>query len=637
MKKAAKPIAATLLFFCLISAFFLFLTYKGEKSARVSTLNELESVDLGKTAVLLHSGLFEWYPNQLLTSQDFDGKSPTEGEGSAMFGTYRAVISLPVGKTYGITGHACSYGQRVFINGQMLSEIGNVSDNAQDFVPRTDYYTVFFTPQTGETEIIIQMAHFNNKNGYYNAIYLGEQELIVRGNRLTFLSDGLTVGTLFAFAVFYLGMFLFYPEKKHMLWFALACFCSGLYFFIFQSKDLNAFVPSLSWAVSHKLEYLSEMGSYVFFVAYVFSLLKIKARRWQIAAFWVPISAVVLYYIIAPSTVYSYYQHPIFVYCLVVIVGTVYILQKSIANKLFKPIENTLVLLSLVAYIALYMTDLITSRNNNLSPFATILVVFFNAVSITMYFSRTEKELNLAQLREREVSETNEMLSRMGELKNEFFHNIAHEMRTPLTVMGGYAQLTAMQIEKDKVTPETIDNLKTVSTEAMRLADMVSRLMKLTFDKELSPTCTKLDPMALLEDVADICRPIVQKNSNDLILLCETSMPILGNAEAFLQVFINLAVNANRHTQKGEIRFRASLTGDKVTFYVENNGEGIQPELVPYIFEKGVSGDGSSGLGLAICRDIIRQCEGEIWLEETGENGTAFAFTAPIYEEEKHE
>lgn len=166
---------------------------------------------------------------------------------------------------------------------------------------------------------------------------------------------------------------------------------------------------------------------------------------------------------------------------------------------------------------------------------------------------------------------------------------------------------------------------------------MVSRLMSLTFDKELSPICTELDPNALLESAADICRPMLQKNSNTLKLSCEAAAPISGNAEALLQVFINLAINANRHTQRGVIRFGATLTGDKVTFYVENNGESIKPELIPYIFDKGVSGDGSSGLGLAICRDIICRCGGEIWLRETGENGTTFAFTAPVWRAEKNE
>ncbi|MDY3013980.1 MAG: HAMP domain-containing sensor histidine kinase [Evtepia sp.] len=87
--------------------------------------------------------------------------------------------------------------------------------------------------------------------------------------------------------------------------------------------------------------------------------------------------------------------------------------------------------------------------------------------------------------------------------------------------------------------------------------------------------------------------------------------------------------NANRHTRNGTITIRASAVEDPafVVFRVEDTGEGIQPELLPHLFEKGTSGDGSSGLGLAICREAVEAHGGQLNLEQTGPSGTVFVFT----------
>lgn len=639
MEKTGRTVIAALIFFAVITSFFYLLVVgvRSDYSPNM-TMEKIEQSDLSSVLVPLGSSLCDWYPAQLYYPEDFEKTEPESGEGKAMYGTYRMLLPLPAGRTYGITGLSCSYAQRVYVNGVLLSEVGQVADNAEDFSARTDSYSIFFTPLTDTTEIIVQMAHWNNKNGYFNRVYLAEQEIIVANNRANFLAGGLIVGTLLAFAVFFFGMFLFYPDKRHLLWFALMCFCSGLYFFIFQNKDIMSLLPELPWAISHKLEYLSQFASFALLIVYVVSLTKLRITKWQKASFFILIGAVMFYYAVMPSSFYSYHQTlPICIYACAMVASMLYVLYRALKDRVLYKSENCIVIVSLLLGIGIYAFDIITNRNYNVMVFGTILTAFFSAIAITMKFARNESELDQAQLREREITESNVMLERMGELKNDLLHNISHEMKTPLTVMSGYAQLTDWQIKEGIVNEQTARNLRTISNEAERLSNMVNRLLAISFNKGTLLKKSKVDIAALLENAAAVCRPVLQRNGNSLELYAVDLPPVYANAESILQVLVNLTINAGKHTRDGIIRYTAAFDEEKAFFTVSDNGSGIAPELVPHIFEKGFSGDGSNGLGLAISQDIMRHNNGEIYLESTSGQGTSFVFTLPLWKEGEHE
>jgi signal transduction histidine kinase len=90
--------------------------------------------------------------------------------------------------------------------------------------------------------------------------------------------------------------------------------------------------------------------------------------------------------------------------------------------------------------------------------------------------------------------------------------------------------------------------------------------------------------------------------------------------------------NADRHTNDGEITVSAAVTDNEITFAVTDTGAGIDPELLPRVFERGISGEtGGMGFGLSICRDIIEAHGGRIWLENEQGKGTTASFTLPVY------
>ena len=217
----------------------------------------------------------------------------------------------------------------------------------------------------------------------------------------------------------------------------------------------------------------------------------------------------------------------------------------------------------------------------------------------------------------------------MNQLNMDFLHKVAHELKTPLTVISGYAQLTGMQLAAGRIADEAPANLKTIQQEAQRLANMVTRLMEYSYGRKSELSFGPVKAEELLESVGAIAVPMCVKNNNTVQVLPGSRGQVHGNFEMLVQIFINLVVNASKNTRNGRITISAEDGGPQgiVLFRVADTGGGIDPALLPRIFEQGVSGTGGSGLGLTICREAVEAHGGRIWVERTGPGGTTMAFT----------
>lgn len=618
--------------------FYLLIVATMPKYTTPSAPEELAAADLSTEYLCLASSNVETYPGRLYTSEDFAAGAVSAGDPDAKFATCRVVLPLTAGVTYGITGQTATYAQRVYVNGKLLHETGSVSDHAAEFTPETDFYTIYFTPQSEETEIIVQHAWFNHTSGAFHKIYLAEQQVITRTNRAQTLCDGLVTGTLLAMSIFFFGMFLFAPTNRGMLWFSLSCLCAAVNYLIYESKQIMTFFPHFNWYAGHKIELLTNIYYFVFVTRFAFSELKLRpGKRLTVGSLSV-LGTLTLFYLLAPSTLYTRCTVPIGAGLLLLeLLLAADLLRSSIRAGTTKQPDLLFVSLSPLLTAAVYLIEGVTyfSHIFYLRAYLMILLTFCNALVLTIGHARTERSLSEAQRRELEIAEENAILEKMNRLRGDFMRNIAHEMKTPLTVMSGYAQLTERQIRKNAVNEETAANLDTIAREAGRLSDMVTQLLDVTYHG-VEGKDSVFTPGELLEDAAAVCRPILLKNQNRLEISCQTQRPITANKDSLLQVLINLCINSNKHTSGGLVTICADDTENAaVVFAVRDNGSGIAPEDLPHIFERGYSSDGGNGLGLTICRDIIEAADGSITVERTGSEGTAIRFTVPAGKEEQ--
>ena len=226
----------------------------------------------------------------------------------------------------------------------------------------------------------------------------------------------------------------------------------------------------------------------------------------------------------------------------------------------------------------------------------------------------------------------NAMLDKMYRMKTELLTNISHEIKTPLTVISGNVQQAArLYTEAGGADNEIHTSLLEAKDETMRLSRLTENSLWLAAMQESREQMRVLDTARLIKSSAELHRYVIEKRGNTLKVNADENLPALfGNADQMTQVMTNLLSNANMHTQSGVIAVNAFADADHITVTVTDNGEGIPPELLPRVFERGETGSGSAGIGLAICRSIIESHGGSITIESEPDKGTAVIFRLPV-------
>jgi signal transduction histidine kinase len=230
-----------------------------------------------------------------------------------------------------------------------------------------------------------------------------------------------------------------------------------------------------------------------------------------------------------------------------------------------------------------------------------------------------------------------EELARADELRRNLTADVAHELRTPLSVIQG-----KLEGVLDGVYPSTPEHLSPILKEIRLLARLVEdlRLLSLAETGQLTLEKRATDMGALLRDAQVNFGPQAADRGVTLALDLPTELPkVIADQRRIGQVLGNLLTNALRHTPSGGcVTLSATASGEIVKVTVTDTGPGIPPEDLPYIFERFWRGEksrsragGGAGLGLAIAKHLVQAHGGEIGVESPSEvgEGTTFYFTLP--------
>lgn len=227
-------------------------------------------------------------------------------------------------------------------------------------------------------------------------------------------------------------------------------------------------------------------------------------------------------------------------------------------------------------------------------------------------------------------------VARANHLRRQMTADIAHDLRTPLTVVGGY-----IESMRDGVLQPTHERLALIYTEIERLQHMVSdlRMLSQADAGELSMHLQPIAPAALLEQAARRYQHQAEQIQVSLKLETPKDLPVVSVDEArMMQVLDNLLSNALRFTPTGgQISLSASKNQGTVQIVVTDTGSGIPTEDLPNIFtrfyraDQTRSGDsGESGLGLSIAKALVTAHGGEIRAESEPGEGTRVTISLPV-------
>ena len=233
------------------------------------------------------------------------------------------------------------------------------------------------------------------------------------------------------------------------------------------------------------------------------------------------------------------------------------------------------------------------------------------------------------------VSE-HDMLVQINEMKTAFLSDASHELKTPLAAMSGYAQNAEIELLNGSDTALVQKKLKRISSEANRMALMVTQILDATRIEEgrMILELAPCDIDSIVRETVETYFSILNKNNNRLALRIPLELPKVNADSSRLQrVFVNLISNALKHTHNGTILVKAQQDSQSIKITVQDTGSGISKEDMPHIWEryyKGKNSETGTGLGLFICKFIVESHGGKIWAESQVGKGTSFFFTLPI-------
>jgi two-component system sensor histidine kinase BaeS len=227
-------------------------------------------------------------------------------------------------------------------------------------------------------------------------------------------------------------------------------------------------------------------------------------------------------------------------------------------------------------------------------------------------------------------------LARANDLRRQMTADIAHDLRTPLSILSGY-----LEALRDGVLEPSTERFEAMFGEARHLQRLIDdlRTLSLADAGELTLSRTSVPPRLVLDQAVSSYGPHAAQHEVGLSVEVEPDLPkIEVDTDRMAQVFANLISNALRYTPAGgQIRLGARRQDGHVLMQVQDNGSGINPEDIPHIFDRFYRGDGArqgesgeTGLGLAIAKSLIELNGGNISVESTPGQGTTFTIAFPL-------
>ncbi|MEG4343701.1 response regulator [Microcoleus sp. A003_D6] len=229
---------------------------------------------------------------------------------------------------------------------------------------------------------------------------------------------------------------------------------------------------------------------------------------------------------------------------------------------------------------------------------------------------------------------------RANQMKDEFLAILSHELRTPLNAILGWSRLLRAKTFDQQTINKALETIeRNAKSQSQLIEDIldVSRILrgKLNLNKH------RLQLEYIIEMAIDSLRPLAEEKSIVLELTCSPNVgEVIGDFDRLQQIVWNLLSNAIKFTpQEGKVEVRLELAGDEAQIQIIDSGIGIEPDFLPYVFDRFRQADSSTtrsygglGLGLAIVRHLVELHGGKVTAVNNPGEGAKFTVSLPFAE-----
>lgn len=239
------------------------------------------------------------------------------------------------------------------------------------------------------------------------------------------------------------------------------------------------------------------------------------------------------------------------------------------------------------------------------------------------------------------INNTMERLEHEKTIRQEFFSNVSHELKTPITSIQGYTEL----LETNIITNEEMkqDFLKRIKKETRNMTNLINDILMISRleTKQAEEQRTKMRVKPMLDEVLDSLAPLAAELTVNISIDCRPLM-IVADPKHIQQLLNNLITNAIKYNNPGgKVTVLITEEGKNMLLRVSDNGVGIPEESVGRVFERFYRVDkgrskkmGGTGLGLAIVKHIVQFYQGTIDLKSVVDQGTVITIRLPVLEED---
>ncbi|WP_439572140.1 sensor histidine kinase [Phreatobacter sp.] len=346
---------------------------------------------------------------------------------------------------------------------------------------------------------------------------------------------------------------------------------------------------------------------------------------------------------------YGGFSSPFLPWLIIGLMLGLFYLSKHVAFVISVFAANVTVFLCCVAIFGL-PSD-VRTEDLRLLSWLSIVAATVYMTWMALYYSRVmalrtelETEAERYSLAVVELEGAQKIAEKVREDRSLFFSKMSHELRTPLNAIIGYSEIMIEDCaDRADVDPQTARDLHRINAAGKHLLSLVSQALD-TEKIERGMQTIDVRPFRLsdlCDDVVATILPMIEKNGNKFVVDCPFREEMLeSDRTKVAQILINLLGNAGKFTCNGtvtmKLRLTKSIADERLVATVSDTGMGIDPKVLPNLFEAYIQADasisqkfGGTGIGLAITRKFCALLGGEIRVTSKLGEGSTFTVDLP--------
>ncbi|HBP18325.1 MAG TPA: hypothetical protein DEA08_11105 [Planctomycetes bacterium] len=242
--------------------------------------------------------------------------------------------------------------------------------------------------------------------------------------------------------------------------------------------------------------------------------------------------------------------------------------------------------------------------------------------------------------RTEEVQAQAAQIAELSQQKDQLLGMVAHDLRTPLAGMLGFAEVAIAGIEAGMDSEATLDDLAVIKSTAQEMSELLNDLLDVS---RLEAGKIRIEPRPV--DLSELAREgerryamwAQAKQIGFRARVPGEALVVIADPKRVRQVLNNLISNAIKYSSQGTITLSLERKGKQVEVAVQDTGQGIAPDEIDKVFAKyeqtrtlATAGEHGAGLGLSIAKRLVEEHGGQIWVESKQGVGSRFTFSLPL-------